>query len=80
MRWSLHYSPSAVDSLYHKVERQFARQVNGVIRALAEDPTPENMQVDEEDPSLYWVPAPGDHLIFYEIIDERQIIRIVRIE
>jgi hypothetical protein len=38
------------------------------------------MQVDEEDPSVYWVRAPGDHLIFYEIIDERQIIRIVRIE
>lgn len=80
MRWSLHYSPKAVDSLYHKVERQFVRQVNAIIRALAEDPTSDNMQVDDEDPSVYWVPARGEHLVFYEIIDEQHMIRVVRIE
>jgi mRNA-degrading endonuclease RelE of RelBE toxin-antitoxin system len=78
MRWSLHYSPGAVDSLYHKVERQFARQVNEVIRALAEDPTPPTMQVDEEDPSVYRVPAPGDHTVFYEILDEHPIVQIIQ--
>lgn len=78
--WALHYSQGTVDALYHKVERPYVKLVTAVIRALAEDPTPDNMQVDEDDPSVYWVPAPGDYIILYEIIDERQIVRILAIE
>lgn len=80
MRWTLDYSPGAVSDLYQRVERQHARDITTIIQALAEKPTPENMQVAEDDPSVFWVPAPGDHVIRYEIIDERRVVHIIRIE
>jgi len=62
------------------VERRFVKEVTAAIKALADNPTPMNMQVSEEDPSIYWIAVPGDYIVFYEIVDEEQFIRILDIE
>jgi len=79
MRWAPHYSREAVDALYHRVERGYVKAIREAIQALIEDPTGALLQPSEEDPSVYWIAAPGDYLIYFEIIDERHIIRIIDI-
>lgn len=79
MRWAPHYSREAVDALYHRVERGYVKAIREAIQALSEDPTVAPLQPSEEDPSVYWIAAPGDYLIYFEIIDERHIIRIIDI-
>ena len=79
MRWAPHYSREAVDALYHRVARGYVKAIREAIQALSEDPTVAPLQPSEEDPSVYWIAAPGDYLIYFEIIDERHIIRIIDI-
>lgn len=79
MRWAPHYSREAVDALYHRVEREYVRAIREAIQALLEDPTAAPLQPSEEDPSIYWIAVPGDYIVYFEIIDERHIVRIVDI-
>ena len=77
MRWAPHYSREAVDALYHRVEREHVKAIRQAIQALIADPTAAPMQSSEEDPSVYWIAVPGDVIVYFEIIDERHIVRIV---
>jgi hypothetical protein len=79
MRWTPYYSRDAVDAFYHLVEREHVRAVREAIQTLLEDPTALPMQSSEEDPSIYWIAVPGDYIIYFEIIDERHIVRIIDI-
>jgi hypothetical protein len=79
MRWAPHYSREAVDALYQRVEREHVRAIGDAIKALIADPTAAPMHSSEEDPSIYWIAVAADHLVYFEIIDERHIVRIVDI-
>jgi mRNA-degrading endonuclease RelE of RelBE toxin-antitoxin system len=79
-RWALHHSRTAVDALYHRVDRSHLKAMTAALKALAVDPTPTNMQPSDEDPSLFWIAVPGDYIVTYEIVDEQQIVRILTIE
>jgi mRNA-degrading endonuclease RelE of RelBE toxin-antitoxin system len=79
-RWALHSSRTAVNALYHRVDRNDVKAVTAALKALAVDPTPAHMQPSEENPSFYWIAAPGDYIVTYEIVDEQQIVRILTIE
>lgn len=79
MRWAPHYSRETVDALYQRVEREYVKAIRDAIQALIADPTAAPMQPSEEDPSIYWIAVAGDHIVYFEIIDERHIVRIVDI-
>ena len=78
--WTLHYSRPAVDALYRVVERKDVRTVTAALRNLAVDPSGANLQPSTEDPSIYWIAVPGDYVVFFEIVDEKRIVRILKIE
>ena len=78
MRWELCLSRAAIAVLY-RMERGVARNVSVALDELAVTPTLVNLQVDEDDPSLYWLAVEGDVTIWLEIIDERHAIRITKI-
>jgi len=80
MRWTPHYSRKAVEALFHVVAREHVKSVRDAILDLLEDPTAPAMQPTEEDPSVYWIAVPGDYIVYFEIIDERHIVRIIDIE
>ena len=77
MRWAPYYSREAVDALYHRADREHVEAIREAIRALLEDPTSAPIQPSEGDPSVYWIAVSGDYLVYFEIIDERHIVRIV---
>lgn len=79
MRWSPHYSQAAVDVLCHQVDRKYVWAIRDAVRELIENPMAAPMRPTEEDTSVYWIAVPGDYVIYFEIIDERQIVRIVDI-
>ena len=79
MRWALHFDREAVEAMY-TIPVEIWRQIKPIIWALQDDPTPDTMQADEDNPSWYWIALPGDYIVTYEIIDEEHVIRIVDIE
>jgi mRNA-degrading endonuclease RelE of RelBE toxin-antitoxin system len=79
MRWAPQYSREAVDALYHRVEREHVKAVTDAIKMLLEDPEATPVQPSEEDPSVYWIAVPGDYVVYFEIIDEKHVVRIIDI-
>lgn len=79
MKWELRMTPAAIKGLY-AVNRRFVRNVSSLLDTLAEDFTTLNLQVDEDDPSVYWLPVEGDYTIFFEILDSEYAIRILTIK
>ena len=79
MKWTLHVDREAMLALY-SIPRNFVPAITAAMYSLSEDPIPEAAQADEEDPSRYWIAVAGDFVIYYEIIDERHIVKIVGIE
>ncbi len=78
MKWELRLGREAIAALY-RIERGVAHNVSAALDALAADPMLTNLQVDAEDPSLYWLAVEGDITVWVEIVDERHAIRIVKI-
>jgi mRNA-degrading endonuclease RelE of RelBE toxin-antitoxin system len=79
VRWTIRFDREAVADL-HKIERQFVSVVWKKLDAMAENPDEASYESDEEDPSLYWTVIDGDHIIFFEIIDEDRSILVVQIK
>jgi hypothetical protein len=79
MRSTLRYSPEAVQVIY-QIPRTIWRAAKVVVWSLQDDPLPANAQTDEADPSLYWIPLPGDYVLYYIIVDELHVVRILDIE
>ncbi len=78
MRWALHFDRDAVQAMY-KIPREIWIEAKTVIWALEDNPLPTNMQVSDEDPSKYWVALPGDFTVWYEIVDEEHVVRVLNI-
>ena len=78
--WSLHYSRPAVASLYKIVARQDVRAVTAMLQQLAANPAAANLQPSADDPSIYWIAVPGDYVVLFEIVDEKRIVRVLKIE
>ncbi len=79
MRWTIRLDREAVADL-HQIERQFVASVWKRLDAIAENPDETSYESDIDDPSLYWVAVDGDHLIFFEIIDEDRAILVTQIK
>ncbi len=79
MKWRLLYSTQTVQAIY-KIPREIWRDIKPIVLALQDNPLPDNMQSDRDDPSKYWIPLPGDYVFFYEILDEQQSVRLIEIE
>ena len=79
MRWSLRYSPEAVQAIF-QIPRTIRREAKVVVWSLQDNPLPANAQTDEADPSLYWIPLPGDYILYYIIVDELHVVRILDVE
>ena len=79
MRWSLRYSAEAVQAIY-QVPRAIWQEAKLVIWGLQDNPLPLNVQTNEADPSLYWIPLPSDYVLHYIILDEQHAIRILDVE
>ena len=78
--WTLHYSRPAVAALYKIVARQDVRAVTATLQQLAANPAAANLQPSADDPSIYWIAVPGDYVVFFEIMDEKRIVRVLKIE
>ncbi len=79
MRWGIRLDRAAVQDLY-KVERRFVPLIWAALSALAESPDSNNMQPDEDDPSVYWLAIEGDSVIHFEILDSEHVIRVLSIK
>lgn len=79
MRWTLRYSPEAIQAIY-QMPRAIWREAKAVVWSLQDNPLPANVQTDEADPSLYWIPLPGDYVLYYIIVDELHVVRILDVE
>lgn len=79
MRWALHFDRDAVQAMY-TIPKEIWIKAKKIIWALEENPLPPNMQVSADDPSKYWIPLPGDHIVWYEIVDEKHVVRILNIK
>ena len=79
MRWTIRFDREAVADL-HMIEREFVSSVWEKLDAIVENPDEASYESDVEDPSLYWTAIDGDHLIFFEIIDEDRAILVVQIK
>lgn len=78
MKGSIRFDREAVKEMY-QIERQLIASLWHKLDELAINPDASNYQSDSEDPSLYWAAVEGDHLIFFEIIDEEHAILVVSI-
>lgn len=78
MRWSLRYSREATQSIY-QMPREIWHEAKTVVWNLQDNPLPPNIQTDDVDPSMYWIPLPGDYVLYYIILDEHHAIRILDI-
>lgn len=79
MKWTLHVDREAMQALYN-IPREYVPAITAALESLSVDPLPESVQADDEDPSRYWIAVTGGYIIYYEIIDERHILKIVGIE
>ena len=79
MKWGLRLDRAAVQDLY-KIDRRFVPLIWVALNALTETPDSNNLQPDEDDPSVYWIAIEGDIVIHFEILDSDHVIRILRIK
>ncbi len=79
MKWALHIDRAAMISLY-SIPRELVPGITAAFDSLAIDPWQVQTQSTEDDPSRYWIPVEGDFMVYYEIIDERHIVKILAIE
>lgn len=79
MKWGLRLDRAAVQDLY-KLDRRFVPLIWAALNVLAEAPDSNNLQPDEDDPSVYWIVVEGDSVIHFEILDSEHVIRVLRIK
>jgi mRNA-degrading endonuclease RelE of RelBE toxin-antitoxin system len=79
VKWALHIDREAMQALY-SIPREDVPAITAALESLSLNPLPKSVQADEDDPSRYWIPVVEDFVIFYEIIDERHLLKIVGIE
>ena len=79
MKWGLRLDRAAVQDLY-KIGQPFVALIWVALNALTETPDSNNLQPDEDDPSVYWVAIEGDFVIHFEILDAEHVIRVLRIK
>jgi hypothetical protein len=78
MKWGLRLDRSAVQDLY-KLDRRLVPLIWAALHALAATPDDNNLQPDEDDPSVFLIAIEGDIIIHFEILDSEHVIRILRI-